>query len=186
MTRQGANRWRAWADSEAVRFSLFSLSSRTEGESGRRRENQIAILPPATYSFDNNLQHVRENRENSSQLHTCAGAARGNSELYTAGAPPESPHSPQAAHSEALWTALVNKEDVYAIAYRLTLPPGDPVDAWRLTALRVAKSEAFMLAKPSHVPLRHADWQRWRSMRESPRKMLDLLRKLVYGVRIWD
>jgi hypothetical protein len=42
-----------------------------------------------------------------------------------------------------------------------------------------------MRAKPSCMPLRHADWQRWRSMQESPRKMLDLLRKLIYGVRIW-
>jgi hypothetical protein len=49
----------------------------------------------------------------------------------------------------------------------------------------VAKSEAFMRAKPSCMPLRRADWQRWRRMQESPRKMLDLLRKLIYGVRIW-
>lgn len=80
---------------------------------------------------------------------------------------------------------MTNKEDIYAIAYRLALPPGGPVDAWRLVALRVARSDAFMRTKPSCIPLRHADWQRWRSMQESPRKMLDLLRKLIYGVRIW-
>lgn len=89
------------------------------------------------------------------------------------------------APAERLWTSLANKEDVYAIAYRLALPPSDTVDAWRLAALRVAKSEAFMQTTPSHVPLRRADWQRWTELQESPRKMFDLLRKLIYGVRIW-
>jgi hypothetical protein len=86
----------------------------------------------------------------------------------------------------SLWTSLVSKEDIYAIADRLALPPDDPVDSWRLAVLRIAKSDAFMHAKPEDVSLRREDWDRWRSLRESPRKMLDLLRKLIYGVRIWD
>jgi hypothetical protein len=80
----------------------------------------------------------------------------------------------------------VNKEDIYAIAYRLALPPSDAVDAWRLATLRIAKSDAFMHAKPSDISLPREDWDRWRLLEASPRKLLALLRKLIYGVRIWD
>ena len=81
---------------------------------------------------------------------------------------------------------MVNKEDIYAIAYRLGLPPADTVDAWRLAALRIGKSEDFMRAKPSEVPLGRDEWNRWKAIEASPRKLLGLLRKLIYGVRIWD
>ena len=210
MTRSVNTAWRAWAEHEAARFSRFSLSSLGgatgpagsqaarssrislsspgEGDSGRIRENQIAILPHASDACENDLQRSRENRENSPQLHTCAGAARVNGKFSGTGdtsIPPESPSVDTVARAELLWTSFANKEDIYAIAYRFGLPPSHSVDAWRLAALRVAKSEAFMRAKPSHVPLRDADWERWRRLQESPRKMLDLLRKLIYGVRIW-
>lgn len=189
MTRGANTDWRAWAESQAAGFSRFSLFSLGAGESGRMRENQNAILPHVRPGDFTHLRASREKRENSSQLHTCAGAARGNRELHRAedtSVSPEPPWGDALALAERLWTSLVNKEDVYAIAYRLALPPSDPVDAWRLAALRVAKSEAFMQIKPSHVPLRRADWQRWTKLQESPRKMFDLLRKLIYGVRIWD
>jgi len=82
--------------------------------------------------------------------------------------------------------ALVNKEDIYAIAYRLCLPPSDTVDAWRLAALRVARSDGFIQAVPQDVPMTRGDWERWKALEASPRKLLGLLRKLIYGVRIWD
>ena len=182
MTRGANPDWCAWAESEAVGFSRISLFSRGAGESGRMRENQNAILPQATDCSDSDLPQFRENRENSSQLYTCAGAAHGNTICSRAGAPPDSPHPP----SVALWAALVNKEDIYAIAYRLGLPPADTVDAWRLATLRVGKSEDFMRAKPSEVPLGRDEWNRWKAIEASPRKLLGLLRKLIYGVRIWD
>ena len=188
MTRVTDTDRRASVESGAAGFSRFSLSSRGEGESGRMRENRIAILPHASDCSDSDLQRSRENRENSLLLHTCAGAARGNSELDTAQDVPFSPESPPASNPsppELLWTALTNKEDIYAMAYRLRLPPSDPVESWRLAVLRIAKSEAFLQTKPPEIRLRHEDWQRWRSLSESPRKMFDLLRKLIYGVRIW-
>jgi len=82
--------------------------------------------------------------------------------------------------------ALANKEDIYAIAYRLDLPPTDTVNAWRLAVLRIARSEAFMDAAPQGISLGRDEWQRWKALEASPRKMLGLLRKLIYGVRIWD
>ena len=189
MTRSANTARRASAEHQAARFSPFSLSSRGAGDSGRIRENQIAILPHASDASQSDLQRSRENRENSPQPYACAGAARVNRKLSGTGdisIPPESPSGRRPTSAELLWTSLANKEDIYAVAYRLGLAPGDSTEAWRLAALRVAKSEAFMQAKPSHVPLRHADWERWRHLEESPRKMLDLLRKLIYGVRIWD
>ncbi len=179
---------RASGESRVAGFSPSSLFSPPQGESGRMRENQNAILPHLNSLSDNTLHQVRENRENSLQPYTCAGATRGNRKLGTVQRIPFSPESPSAGHAtpaELLWTSFMNREDIYAIAYRLGLPPSKPVDGWRLAALRIAKSEAFMQAKPSSVPLHHGDWQRWRTMQESPRKMLDLLRKLIYGVRIW-
>lgn len=86
----------------------------------------------------------------------------------------------------ALWTALVNKEDIYAITYRLGLSPHASVDSWRLTVLHIACSEAFIKAVPQDVPLHRDDWERWKALDASPRKLLGLLRKLIYGVRIWD
>ena len=189
MTHRENTTRRASTGPDAAGFSRFSLSSRGAGDSGRMRENQIAILPHASDQSDSDLQRSRENRENSPQPHTCAGAARVNGKLdrtENTSIPPESPSGDRSTPSELIWTSLANKEDICAIAYRLGLAPGDSTDAWRLTALRVAKSEAFMQAKPSHVPLRGIDWERWRRLNESPRKMFDLLRKLIYGVRIWD
>ena len=80
----------------------------------------------------------------------------------------------------------MSREDIHAIAYRLALSPEASTDSWRLAALRVARTEAFWDARPSDVPPTREDWQRWRRLKESPRKMLDLLRKLIYGVRLWD
>lgn len=82
--------------------------------------------------------------------------------------------------------SLTGKENIHAIAHRLGLPPEGSVDDWRRAVIRVAKSEAFIFVTPSYMHIRREDWQRWRELEESPRKMLDLLRKLVYGVRIWD
>ena len=211
MTPDTDTAWCAWAEREAARFSRFSLSSLSGatgpagsqaarssrislfspggGESGRIRENQIAILPHASDACENDLQRSRENRENSPQLHTCAGAARVNGNFSGTGdtsIPPDPPSGRRSTPADLLWTSLANKEDIYAIAYRLGLAPGDSTEAWRLSAIRVAKSEAFMRAKPSDESLRRADWERWRHLQESPRKMFDLLRKLIYGVRIWD
>lgn len=103
-----------------------------------------------------------------------------------AGAPPESPDSPSATLAQTLWTSLVNREDIRAIAERLALPPGKPVDSWRLAVLRIARSDDFMDFRPAEVPLRMEHWARWRSLQASPRKALGLLRKLIYGVKIWD
>ena len=80
----------------------------------------------------------------------------------------------------------MNKEDIHAMAHRLALPPAEPVDSWRLAVLRIARSEAFIEAAPQDVPLTRADWERWKALETSPRKSLSLLRKLIYGVRIWD
>ena len=182
MTHNAETEWCARADSEAVRFSLFSLSSLGAGESGRMRENQNAILPLVCPSEKDRLQRGRENRENDSPSYTCAGAARVNRKLSRASVPPYSPDPP----SHTLWAALINREDIYAIACRLGLPPADPVDAWRLAILRIARSEDFMDYMPPDVPVRVEDWVRWWSIEASPRKLLGLLRKLIYGVRIWD
>jgi len=81
---------------------------------------------------------------------------------------------------------LMSRGDIHAIAYRLALSPEASTDSWRLAALRVAKTEAFWQARPSDVPLKREDWAQWRRLKESPRKMIDLLRKVVYGVRLWD
>lgn len=186
MTHGGTKGGRTWAESLAAESSRFSLSSRRAGRIGRIREDRNAILPVPTRCDYRHLRLTRENREDSSQLYTCAGATHGNTICSTAGAPPESPDSPSASQTEALWTAFVNKEDIYAIAYRLALPPSDAVDAWRLATLRIAKSDAFMHAKPSDISLPREDWDRWRLLEASPRKLLALLRKLIYGVRIWD
>ena len=72
------------------------------------------------------------------------------------------------------------------MAYRLALPSEEPVDAWRKAILNIARSEAFIRATPQDVPLTRDDWERWRALEASPRKLLGLLRKLIYGVRIWD
>ena len=80
----------------------------------------------------------------------------------------------------------MNKEDIYAIAYRLALPPTDSVNGWRLAALRITRSEAFIQVAPQDVPLTRDDWERWKALDASPRKLLSLLRKLIYGVWIWD
>jgi len=178
----GLTERRARAESEVHESSRFSLSSRRAGRIGRIREDGPAILLFVRPSNESKLQRIRENGENSSQPHTCAGAAHGNTICSTAGAPPESPDPPPAA----LWAALVNKEDIYAIACRLGLPATDTVGAWRLAALRVARSDGFIQGAPGDVPMTQADWERWKALEASPRKRLGLLRKLIYGVRIWD
>ena len=81
---------------------------------------------------------------------------------------------------------MMSRGDIHAIAYRLALSPEASTDSWRLAVLRVAKTEAFWQARPSDVPLKREDWAQWRRLKESPRKMIDLLRKVVYGVRLWD
>ncbi len=182
MTHGGTTNWRTRAESEAANSPDSPHSPCQQGESGRIRENENAILPGATACQISNLRYKRENRENSSQLYMCAGATRVNTILNTAGAPPESPNPPSAS----LWTALVNKEDIYAIAYRLALPSTDSVNAWRMAALRITRSEAFIQTVPQDVPLTRDDWERWKAMEASPRKLLSLLRKLIYGVQIWD
>jgi len=173
---------RARGESEALESSRFSLSSQRAGRIGRIREDRRPILPDVNLSDESQLQQSREDREDSLQLYTCAGAAHGNRIYSTAGAPPESPYPPSAA----LWAALVNKEDIYAIAYRLGLSSTDTVGAWRLAALRVARSDGFIQAVPQDVPMTRRDWERWKALEASPRKLLGLLRKLIYGVRIWD
>lgn len=156
------------------------------GRIGRIRENGNAILPNAT-SFDFNvLQQGRENREDFPQLHTCAGAAHTPGKQRIAEIPPNSPDPPADGATASLWTAFLNKEDIFAMAYRLALPPEEPVDAWRLAVLNIARSEAFIRAVPQDVPLTLDDWERWKALDASPRKLLSLLRKLIYGVRIWD
>jgi len=85
-----------------------------------------------------------------------------------------------------LWTALLDREDMKGIAERLGLTSDDPVEAWRLAVLRIARRDAFIRAVPPDVPMTQDDWKRWKALETSPRKALSLLRKLVYGVRIWD
>ena len=104
--------------------------------------------------------------------------------VHRAGETPESPKTPCPEH--ALWVAFIEKQNVRAIARRLALPAAGTAGFWRLTVLRIAESEQFFQAKPSDIPLRRQDWERWRHLEESPRKMLDLLRKLIYGVKMWD
>lgn len=80
----------------------------------------------------------------------------------------------------------MKKEDVFAMAYRLALPPEEPVDVWRTAILNIARSEGFIRATPQDVPFARDDWERWKALEASLRKLLGLLRKLIYGVRIWD
>ena len=99
----------------------------------------------------------------------------------------ETPKTPKTPSPEqALWAGLINRENIRAIARRLNLPAGDASASYRLTVLGIARSEQFFEARPEDTSLRQQDWRNWRDLQESPRKMLDLLRKLIYGVRIWD
>ena len=112
----------------------------------------------------------------------CAGAAHGDSNIDRG----EEIREIRQVGAAALWAALVNREDIFAIADRLALSPDEPVDAWRLVILRIARSDAFMQTAPQDVPMTRDDWERWKALEASPRKLLSLLRKLIYGVRIWD
>ncbi|MFB3893612.1 MAG: hypothetical protein ACE15C_16485 [Phycisphaerae bacterium] len=61
----------------------------------------------------------------------------------------------------------MNKEDVFAMAYRLALPPDEPVDVWRTAILNIARSEGFIRATPQDVPLTRDDWERWKTLEAS-------------------
>lgn len=131
------------------------------------------------------LQRKCESGDSEILLHTCTGATHG--ERYRGGGEEiREIVEIRTAAIQAVWTALAKREDIYAIAYRLGLSPNDAIDTWRLAALRIARSEAFIKAIPQDVPITRDDWQRWKALDASPRKMLGLLRKLVSGVRIWD
>ena len=158
---------------------------RNLAESGGISKNRDSALNPSAQA---NLQCEAESPESDLQLYTCAGARAGRSidPLQEIPQIPQIPLPFDPAPTAALWTALRNRENVYAVADRLGLSPEAGADSWRLAALRVARTEAFWDARPPDVPLTREDWQRWRRLKESPRKMLDLLRKLIYGVRLWD
>lgn len=51
-----------------------TASSLVSGRIGRIRENETTILPNAMAFHSSDLQHKRENQEDSQQLYTCAGA----------------------------------------------------------------------------------------------------------------
>ena len=163
----------------------FSQNSLPEGESGSIRENKNAILPGLSHGIKNNLCKSRENRESFSPSYTYVGAmCAHDTKVHRAGETPKYPKTPSL--EQALWAALIEREDIRAIARRLGLPADGVSGSYRLTVLRIARSERFFEARPPDTSLRQEDWQRWCSLQESPRKMLDLLRKLIYGVRIWD
>lgn len=168
---------------QSSRFSPFSLGA---GGSGRIRENRNAILPNASHVHTSDLQQARENREDNPQLYTCAGATRGDRKYSIGKTLPFPPDSPAALQAAVVWDAFEKKQDIYAIAYRLALPASDTVDKWRLAVLRIARSEGFVQAVPRDMRLGRDDWERWKALEASPRKLLSLLRKLLYGVRIWD
>lgn len=145
-------------------------------------------FPRCNPSAQRGLRRQTESPESNLQSYACAHTRVGGSRDWVRESPqiPETPLPLDPTPAAALWTALRNRENVYAVADRLGLSPEAGADSWRLDALRVAKTEAFWDARPSDVPLTREDWQRWRRLKESPRKMLDLLRKLIYGVRLWD
>ena len=200
MSQREAKENRTWDDPESGKNSRnsgnslppckakpeqFSQNSLAQGESGSFRENQNAILPGPTHCSKNNLCKSRENRENSSLSCTYVGAMC--AQETKVGWGKETPkYSKTPSPEQALWEALIDRENIHAIARRLGLPAGDASGSYRLAVLRIARSERFFEARPVDTSLRQQDWQRWRGLEESPRKMLDLLRKLIYGVRIWD
>ena len=98
---------------------------------------------------------------------------------------PEIPPRPDLSAEQALWAALIDREDIYAIANRLGLEPSGSPESWRIAALRIAKAEAFWSAKPVTAPLQRSEWEKWRQLKESPRAMFSLLRRIVGGTRIW-
>lgn len=186
MSHGGLTNRRAQDECPARESSVFSRFSLGAGGSGRIRENRNAILPNASHSHTSDLQQARENREDNSQLYTCAGATHGDRKYSIGRALPFSPDSPSEHQTAVVWDAFEKKQDIYALAYRLDLLPSDPVDRWRLAVLRIARSEGFIQAVPRDMRLGRDDWERWKALEASPRKLLSLLRKLIYGVRIWD
>ena len=189
MSHGGSTDRRALGESEAresSRFSRFSRFSLGAGGSGRIRENQNAILPDIKPCHARRLQQPRENRENNSQLYACAGATHGDRKYSIGNALPFSPDSPPERQAAIVWDAFERKQDIYDLACRLGLPPSDTVDRWRLAVLRITRSEVFIQAVPRDVRLGRDEWEQWKALEASPRKLLGLLRKLIYGVRIWD
>ena len=98
---------------------------------------------------------------------------------------PEIPTRPDLSVEQALWAALIDREDIYAIADRINLRPGGAPPSWRIAALRIAKADTFWSAKPAAAPLQRSEWEKWRQLKESPRAMFSLLRRIVSGTRIW-
>jgi hypothetical protein len=84
-----------------------------------------------------------------------------------------------------LWDALLDRQNIYAIAYRLYLGPKGSVETWRQFVVWLASTELFWQARPRRSRLKRPEWERWRELNVSSRKRLDLLRKLIYGVNIW-
>ena len=93
---------------------------------------------------------------------------------------------PDTTPERALWDALLHRENIYGIAHRLCLGPEGSVETWRRFVVWLASTELFWQAKPRSIRLKRCDWERWRDVSATSRKRLDLLRKLLYGVDIWE
>lgn len=84
-----------------------------------------------------------------------------------------------------LWDALLDGLNIYDIAERLCLPTNASVDDWRTDVLYAATDEGFWEARPAEITIDREEWEAWCHVEASPRKRLDLLRKLVGGTRLW-
>ncbi len=178
-------------DAESKKNSRNSHSPETPGVFGSFRENKNGKLPRVTDCHKKKLCNSRENREFFSLLHACKTKNDYTCDVIKGGVEktpktPETPSTVSPALEHTLWTALIAKRNIYDIARCLKLSADCSPQSWRLAVLGLAKSDQFFEAKPSEILLRRQDWERWRSLKESPRKMLDLLRKIIYGVKIWD
>ena len=90
---------------------------------------------------------------------------------------------PETVPECALWAALLQRDDIYCIAYRLCLGPEGSVDTWRRFVVWRAATELFWQAQPHGLQLERRDWEHWRDLQTSSRKKLKLLRKLLHRAR---